>query len=248
MKKFCNWILKIQILASIVNDQGVFQIEDHVFKITNKHTYVFKNREAYNSFSFPKNKSTNPTTSYIAPCDDREVAQLEEEVYRIENCGGTGGGGTDPGDGDNDTDSDDLDPNDNIDIDYAASRTAEYESGGTTGRLRGESWNQNFWVFSSVGTKSVHERHTWGKWWDRTAEEITLESFIRYSYGEKIINPTQLTQSLKVKLSDITNLIPGGVDYYIQRALNLAVGDQLSEKVWHAAKDVEFTILTAMFK
>lgn len=36
-----------------------------------------------------------------------------------------------------------------------------------------------------MGTKSKHERKTWGRWWDRTANHITLDAFVRYSYGEQ---------------------------------------------------------------
>lgn len=86
--------------------------------------------------------------------------------------------------------------------------------------MRGESWNQNFYVYSSVGTKSVHERHTWGKWWDRTAEEITLHSFIKYSYGEKNVGFSVIEAGLNFNygsfaepyvnniLTDILNMSP----------------------------------------
>lgn len=239
--------------ASILNENGVFQVGEQVFKITNQYTYIFKNRSAFESFSFLKSKMNTPTISYIQPCETvkQEPVRIQDDVYRVENCGGGGGGGSyDPGDDDEsdntypNSDVINLDPNDNLDIDYPSKRTQEYRSGGTKGRLKGKSWNQNFYVFSSVGTKSVHERHTWGKWWNRSAEKITLESFIKYSYGERKINPTQLKRSLKVKLSDLTDLIGGGVDYYIQRALNLAIGEKLSENVWHAAENMEFTIVT----
>jgi len=80
-------------------------------------------------------------------------------------------------------------------------------------------------------------------WWNRSAEKLTLDSFAKYSYGEKNINPTQLKRSLKVKLSSLTDLLPS-VNYYLQNALNLAVGEELSEKVWSKVKNVQLTIKT----
>jgi len=242
-----NEILQLDVkdpnFESIINEQGVFQIEDQVFKITNKHTYLFKDREAFDSFTIPKNKLNDPTTSYIAPCEDRQIEQLEEEVYRIENCGGTGGGGgTDPGDGDDGgTNPDDLDPSDNIDIDYASSRTSEYESGGTTGRLRGESWNQNFFIYSSVGTKSVHERHTWGKWWDRTAEEITLDSFIKYSYGEKKVGFSVIEAGLNYNYGSFAAPI---VNSILTDVLNMSSNSTLTRFITDQVSglDLELTI------
>lgn len=237
--------------ASIVNENGVFQIEEQVFKITNSYTYIFKNSEAFETFEFAQAKLKS--SSYMMPeivlCEEREMIQVMEDVYRVDNCGGGGGGGYIPDNEDEDNsypnqDVLNLDPNANLDIDYPSYRTQEYRSSGTKGRLKGKSWNQNFYVYSSVGTKTEHQRHTWGRWWDREAEQITLESFIEYSYGEKLINPTELTQSLKVKLSEITSLIQGGVEYFLQRTINLPVGGELTEKVWSTVKNKEFTIKT----
>src|SRR5699024_1425235 len=190
--------------ASVLNENGVFQIEDQVFKITNKYTYIFKNRDAYASFDFSKSKASNPTPSYLEPCNigDRNLTQLQNDVYRVHNCRGSGGV-PDPGDDYTDPDVEDLDPNDNLDIDYPSKKTEEYRSGGTKGRLKGKSWNQDFWVFSSVGTKTEHQRHSWGRWWDRTADKITLDAFIKYSYSEKKISFFNLKKSFTVKLGKL---------------------------------------------
>ena len=138
----------------------------------------FKNRNAFEEFEIPRTKSVVEVVNLV-PCDKREIIQLTKEIWEIDHCGGGGSYNPSP------TNPDDLDPYDNLDKYYPSSKTVEYKSGGTKGRLRGESWNKNYFVFSSVGTLSVHERHTWFKWWDRKAEQITLDSFIRYSYRQK---------------------------------------------------------------
>jgi len=123
--------------ASIVNENGVFQIAEQVFKITNNYTYIFKNSEAFETFEFAQAKSKS--SSYMMPeivlCEEREMIQVMEDVYRVDNCGGGGGGGYIPDDEDDDNsypnqDVLNLDPYANLDIDYPSERTQEYRSGG----------------------------------------------------------------------------------------------------------------------
>jgi len=137
--------------ANILNKDGVFQIGEQVFKITNKYTYIFKNRGAYNSFKLSKNISFNSNISNAQqPCHavEQEPVKLQEETYRVENCGTIGGGG---GGGSTDDDKEypnqdviDLDPRKNLDKNYPSKIMQEYRSGGTKGRLKGKTWHRDF--------------------------------------------------------------------------------------------------------
>lgn len=186
--------------ASLLNKNGVIQIGGIVYKVTNKYTYIFKNREAFESYNFPdlaKQKAKNPTSYYIEPCieTNEELVQVSEYVYRAEICGGGGGGG---GGDYPDTPIEDLDPYANLDINYPAEKSEYYRSGGKRGRLRGKTWNVNYFIYSSIGTKSKHERYSWLRWWDRTADYITLDSFVRYSYGEKKVGFQVIEAGLRI--------------------------------------------------
>ncbi|WP_138430504.1 hypothetical protein [Fodinibius saliphilus] len=195
--------------ASILNKDGVFQVGKQIFKITNKYTYIFKDKGAYQNFQPPKKKSSNPSLSYVKPCEEirQEPVRIRQDVYRVENCGGSGGGSYDPGDDDDDNsypnqDVIDLDPRKNLDKNYPDKITQEYRSGGTKGRLKGKSWCQDFFIYSSIGAKSVHQRHTWLNWWNRSAEKITLDSFVKYGYGKKEIPFHKIKVGLEVNWGD----------------------------------------------
>lgn len=249
--------------SSVLNENGVVQIGEYVFQITQKYTYLFKNREVFESFVLPKS-STNDKTNSI-PCMHREINLINDDIYQIENCGtaigvenpsppnsgGSGGGNSDDDEQDdcvNHTNPEDLDLFANWDLDCSGSRTAEYESGGTTGRLVGKSWNQNFYVYSSLGTKTKHERQTWGKWWDRTADQISLESYVDYSYGEKSLTPIQLTASMSGTISQVLgiagNIQPWiDVEIVVENALNLTIGEYLTEAFYDNIANREYQII-----
>ncbi|NGP88289.1 hypothetical protein [Fodinibius halophilus] len=196
--------------ASILNKDGVFQVGKQIFKITNKYTYIFKDKGAYQNFQPSKKKSSNPSLSYVKPCEEirQEPIRIRQDVYRVENCGGGGGGSYDPGDDDDEyTDPSDLDPYANLSKKYPSKITQEYRSGGTKGRLKGQTWHRDFFVYESIGVKSVHERHTWLRWWNRKAEKITIASFAKFSYGEVKISFLDLKNSFTVKLRDVISTI-----------------------------------------
>lgn len=243
------------LFASVVSEDGVLQIGKRVFLITNRYTYIFKNRKAFKNFNLTKNKrrKINTIKNKLAPlpCNRRKSPEQygnDGGVYRVENCGSTGpigGGGSDGSDDDDKyTDPSDLDIRANPAKHYPKKRTQEYRSGGTKGRLKGKTWHRDYWVYESIGVKSVHERHTWLRWWNRAAEKITLESYANYSYGESNLSKSQLTKSFKVTIKGVTQLIPGGVNSFLQNIFSLAIGDKLTQKLWDAADNKEITLIS----
>jgi hypothetical protein len=238
--------------ASIVNENGVFQIGEQVYKITNRYSYVFKNRAAFDNYFFSggNNIATSVNQSTAGLCDpnsDPQFVEVSTDVHRIETCGGIGDGSYTGGGGGGSTEDNsypnqdvlDLDPSENPDLDYASERTEEYRSGGKDGRLRGSTWNQDFFVFSSVGTKSIHERHSWGKWWDRTAEKITLEATADFNYGEFEVDYSVIEAGLNFNYG---TFIYSKINQVLNRVLNMTVGSTIRDFLVDQLKNQVYTI------
>lgn len=231
-KKVLNLKIPDPTFASILNKNGVVQIGETVYKITNKYTYIFKNRAAYESFDFPRidEKLNKSFQYYIKPCvpEVNRIKKLQENVYRATNCGGGGYGGGGGSDDDNEIPPDELDPHDKPNVDFPAEKSEYYRSGGNQGRLRGKTWNVNYVVYSSFGTKSKHERHTWLRWWDRTADYITLDSYVQYTYRETKIPFHTIEVGLKFNYG---NFMVEAVDKFlfdIQNMKKIYIGKSFS--------------------
>lgn len=123
-------ILRLKIpdpnFASILNEHGVVQVGEVVYKVTNKYTYIFKNRAAFESYNFSNTaaKASKPFQAYIQPCiQQNRVNKLQEDVYRATNCGGGYGGGGGGSDDPPEVPVDELDHYANLGVDYPAERS-----------------------------------------------------------------------------------------------------------------------------
>lgn len=184
--------------ASVLSEDGLIEVEGTVFQITENYTVIYEDWSAYNSYSNNIDVSTNRTVNERNVVKNSELEKVNDSVYlfRIEEHeeeieyiepdpgDGGGGGGT---------------------WCCPSERTATYRSGGKDGRLLGKSWNINYGLYSSFGSKSKHQRR--GPlgigWVARKANQIWLDSEAVFGY-KRTMYP--VTDALYDELSTLGNV------------------------------------------
>lgn len=232
--------------ASILNEDGVVEIDGIIYDVDKEFVYIYKDWDAYNSFdkstfAIKQKNSGIQTPMKLCPELNTEPQQLTSTVYRvpvIENCEpaaplppppppSDGGSGSGSGD-------------ETADVDYPSKVIQHYRSGGRDGRLKGKSWHVNYYVYTSVGAKSVHARkYTFGAWLRKPADRISLDSRISYSYGESSINLNSLRATLKFDVGHFSTWV---VDNLIDRVASLPNGNTIFDTLIDLTTGVEYEI------
>ena len=219
--------------ASVLNEDGLIEVEGTVFQITENYTVIYEDWNAYNSYSnsidLNSNRSVNEwnivESSGLEKVNDSvylfNIEYDEEEDYDPGDGGGSGGGGSSC---------------------CPSERTATYRSGGKDGRLKGKSWDINYFLYSSFGTKSKHQRR--GPlgigWVARTANQLWLDAEASYKYPEKTIGTSTLSATLHADLYGVATSV---INNLVNDAISLPIGNSLVRTLVDASSNVPLVIL-----
>jgi len=216
--------------ASVLSEDGLIEVEGTVFQISDNYTIIYEDWNAYNSYSKNIDVSANRTVNERNIVKNSELEKVNDSVYLfsleehedefviIDPGPGDGGGGGGS-------------------WCCPSERTATYRSGGKDGRLKGKSWDINYYLYSSFGTKSKHQRR--GPlgigWVARTADQLWLDAEASYKYPEKTLGITSLSATLH---ADLYGVATSAINNLVNDAISLPTGNSLVRILVDATSNV----------